>query len=394
MTYDLDTPVDRMGTNSIKWEFMESLDPEAGPGTLPFWVADMDFPCPQPVIDALHARVDRRIFGYSSCKTPEYFRAVCGWYKRRFNWSMEAADIVYSPGVVPAVNYIVDILTEPGDGVLIQPPVYYPFANAIRNHGRRIVENPLIDRGGRYEMDYEDLDRKASESKARLLILSSPHNPVGRVWTEEELRALGEICERHEIVILSDEIHCDITRSGVRHVPLEVVLPEYREKIITANAPSKTFNLAGAQISNILIHDAEIRRRWDQYSRNLGAREPSPFAIVAAEAAYDGGEKWLEQVLSYLQGNADFLGRSLAERLPEARYRAPEGTYLAWIDASAYGASSEDLARRLVREAKVLFEAGSMFGVQGEGHLRVNLACPRRLLSEGLERAAVALSHS
>ncbi len=230
MVYDLDRPVDRSGTNSVKWEFMELLDPEAGAGTLPFWVADMDFPCARPIIEALHARVDRQIFGYSSNRTPKYHQAVCGWYGRRFGWSIDPEDIVFSPGVVPAINYLIDMLTEPGQGVIIQPPVYYPFANAIRSHGCWIVENPLVERDGRYEMDYEDLDRKARKSGARLLVFCSPHNPVGRVWTEEEICRLGEICRRHGITIVSDEIHGDLTRRGVTHRPTETVLHASRRR--------------------------------------------------------------------------------------------------------------------------------------------------------------------
>lgn len=392
MVYDLDSPVDRTGTNSIKWEFMNSMDPEARTGTLPFWVADMDFPCAQPVIEALHARVDRRIFGYSSNQTDEYHAAVCGWFRRRYGWKIPEGDVVFSPGVVPAINYLVAILTEPGDGVLIQTPVYYPFARAIRNNGRRVVENPLVNRDGRYEMDLEDLERKARASGARLLILCSPHNPVGRVWTRDELQSLGDVCERNGIVIVSDEIHCDLTRKGVAHKPLETVLPGYRDRIVTATAPSKTFNLAGMQLSNIVIHDKALRAKWNEYTERIGGMGPSPFAIVAAQAAYDSGSEWLTQVCDYLDGNAAFLAGFLAERLPASRYRAPEGTYLVWIDLGAYGPSSEAIVKRLVREAKVLFEAGTLFGAQAEGYVRVNIACPQSLLAEGFRRAADVLA--
>ena len=394
MSYNFDVPIDRKGTNSLKWEFMRKVDAGAGEGTLPFWVADMDFPCADPIIEALHARVDRRIFGYSSNDTPEYSGAVTGWYRRRFGWEVDPASLVFSPGIVPAINYLVELLTKKGEGVIIQRPVYYPFSGAIESHGRRIVNNPLRESKGRYEMDYEDLERKASDSGAKLLILSSPHNPVGRVWTEEELAKLVAVCKRHGITIISDEIHYDLIRRGVSHHPLETVAPEYREKIITATSPSKTFNLAGMQLSNIIIRDPELRRAWKSYvGDELHIELHNALAIEAAQAAFDKGEPWLEELLDYLDGQAKFLGDFLAERLPKARYRIPEGTYLAWIDLSAYcGAGPVDaLVKRLTREAKVMLEAGSLFGPEGEGYVRLNFACPRSILAEGLERVAKAL---
>jgi cystathionine beta-lyase len=356
----------------------------------------MDFPCADPIIEALHERVDRRIFGYSSHETPEYFGAVRGWYRRRFGWDVESEAILFSPGIVPAINYLVEILTKKGDPVIIQRPVYYPFSSAIENHGRRIVNNPLRELNGRYEMDYEDLERKAVESGARLLILSSPHNPVGRVWTEEELAKLVAVCERHGITIISDEIHYDLVRRGFRHHPLETVAPGYRDKIITATSPSKTFNLAGMQLSNLIVHDPELRKAWKSYvGGELHLELHNALAIVAAEAALVKGEPWLEELLDYLDGQAKFLGAFLAERLPEARYLIPEGTYLAWIDLSAYcgrkPGEAEALVKRLTREARVMLEAGSLFGPEGEGYVRLNFACPRSILAEGLERVAKAI---
>lgn len=397
MSYNFDLPVDRSGTNSLKWEFMRKIDPETPEGTLPFWVADMDFACAEPIIEALHARVDRRIFGYSSHETPRYFDAVRGWYRRRFGWEVEPEAIVFSPGIVPAVNYLVEILTKEGEPVIIQRPVYYPFTGAIEARGRRVVNNPLLERDGRYEMDYADLERKADESGARLLILSSPHNPVGRVWTEEELKKLVAVCERRGITIVSDEIHYDLVRRGVRHHPLETVAPQYRDKIVTATAPSKTFNLAGMQLSNLVIHDPALRAAWRDYAgAKLHLELHNALAIEAAEAAFEKGEPWLEELVDYLDGQAEFLGRFLAERLPAARYRVPEGTYLAWIDFSAYGGKrpgdAEALVRRLTREARVMLEAGSLFGPEGEGWIRLNFACPRSILAEGLERVAKALA--
>ncbi len=389
MAYDFDSIVPRDGTNSVKWEFMHDVNPAIQNGTIPFWVADMDFPCAPAILKALHKRVDRAIFGYSSLETPDYYRAVCGWYRRRFDWFVKAEDLVYSPGVVPAIGFLIDILSEKGDGVIIQPPVYYPFARVIGSHGRTIVNNPLINEGGRYRMDLQDLRRAVSDPSAKVLILCSPHNPVGRVWTREELEALAFIFQETKINVISDEIHYDLTRRGVVHTPLAKIFPQYKDRIITATAPSKTFNLAGMQLANIVIHDAELRKRWNQYvGRTLSLQEPTALAITAAQAAYEEGEAWLEELRDYLDGNITFLQEFLKTELPLSRCVPPEGTYLAWIDLSAYDPKMKDLVDALAKEAGILIEEGTLFGEEGEGYVRVNLACPLSLLKEGMERMA------
>ena len=395
MSYDLNEFVDRNGTDSVKWEFMQLIDPDVKPSTLPFWVADMDFPCAEPVLDALHKRVDRKIFGYSAHYSAEYYRAVCGWYQHRFGWFVNSSDIVYSPGVVPAVAFLIETLTKPGDGIIIQKPVYYPFSNMINSHRRTIVNNALIEKNGRYEINFDDLEAKAKDAHNKLMIFCSPHNPVGRVWTENELRKVGRICINHGVLLLSDEIHYDIVRRGIHHIPIEMLFPKKEEKaqIITATAPSKTFNLAGMQISNIIIHDPEIRKQWQAYVVDqLGLSMPNAMAITATVAAYTKGEDWLENVKGYIDSNLAYMKDFYAKRLPDVKFSPPEGTYLTWADFRAYGKTDEELLSLMSKDAQILVENGSMFGEEGSGFVRMNVACTRKMLEEGLERMAVAIN--
>lgn len=394
MKYNFDSIIDRTETNSNKWEFMQALAPNAGPDTLPFWVADMDFPCAAPVIEAIHQRTDRLIFGYSNFHTPRFFRAVCGWYQHRFHWHIHSADIFYSPGVVPAIGFLIQALTKPNEGILIQPPVYFPFSNMIQNYGRQVVTNPLLNQNGYYTMDYADLDKKAADPATRLLILCSPHNPVGRVWKREELEKLVAICKKNHVSIISDEIHCDIIRQTFRHYPLETVAPDYKTHIFTCTAPSKTFNLAGLQLSNIIIHDSNVKDSWASYvSSKLGIHNPTPLSISAVQAAYEEGEDWLQQVNAYIDQNIDFVEKFIADAMPKARFFKAEGTYLIWIDVKGYGYTNEQVTQMLIDEADVLIEDGKMFGKEGDGYIRLNVACPRILLEEGLRRIARTLEH-
>lgn len=393
--YHLDRMIDRSGTHSMKWEFMSTIDPRADAQTLPFWVADMDFACAEPILKALHERVDRLIFGYSSSHTDRYYRAVCSWYQRRFDWSIDPAEIVYSPGVVPAIGFIIDLLTEPGDGVILQRPVYFPFSVMIFTRNRIVVNNELLDRDGHYEMDFADLEEKAADPKNKLMILCSPHNPVGRVWTAAELQQVVDICRRHQVTLISDEIHCDLVRMGVRHIPLARLCPEYGDHIITATSASKTFNMAGMQLANIVIHDKELRNRWQDYVRGrLSLRDPNPLSIVATQAAFESGEPWLEAVRAYLDDNMRLMADFLKTNLPEARFRIPEGTYLAWIDFGRYGLTPEALGELLIRKAHVLIEGGAMFGDHSPHHIRINTACPRALLETGLNNIARAVNEA
>jgi Bifunctional PLP-dependent enzyme with beta-cystathionase and maltose regulon repressor activities len=393
MKYDFDQVIDRKNTNCSKWEFMRDVEKDAADDVLPFWLADMDFPCAQPVLAALHDRVDRQIFGYSKLATREYYQAVCGWYQRRYGWAIEPADMFYSPGVVPALGFLIDILTEPGDGIIIQRPVYGPFANAVESHGRRVVNNALLNRDGHYVMDFDDLADKARDPDTKLLILCSPHNPVGRVWCETELRELGRICMKNDITIIADEIHCDLVRRGIRHTPLAKAFPEYADRIIIATAPSKTFNLAGMQLANIIIHDENVKKKWTyQIKTRHGVWLPNALSIVAAQAAFSEGREWLEQVIDYLDANIRFIQSFLREHLPKAKFEPPEGTYLVWLDMRAYGYSPAGLYGKMIKEARIFVEDGAWFGAEGDGFLRLNCACPRVILQEGLERMARAIN--
>ncbi|MGL4338252.1 MAG: PatB family C-S lyase, partial [Turicibacter sp.] len=387
MKYNFDEVISRSGTNCVKWEFMNILYQDANQDTLPMWVADMDFPCPQPVIDAIKNRADKRIFGYSAHHTGSFYRSVGSWLQRRLDWYVHSGDIKICGGVVPALGLLVKSLTKEGDGVIIQRPVYYPFTSQIENNDRVVVNNSLINTDGYYTIDFEDLEEKAKDPNNTMMILCSPHNPVGRVWTEEELRHIADICLANDVILVSDEIHYDLMRKGVTHTPVAKLFPN-EDRIITCMAPSKTFNLAGMHTSYIIIPNDEHKKKYDTVA---GMTMMSPISIVAAEAAHDEGEEWLEQVREYLDGNFEFIGQYLKENLPLAKYVPSEGTYLAWIDLSAYESDGEALDRLVREEANVLLDGGTMFGIEGNGFQRINAACPRSLIKECLDRITTVL---
>jgi cystathionine beta-lyase len=388
--YDLDRTVDRAGTYSVKWDCM----PEGAPrDALPLWVADMDFPCAQPILEALHARVDRRIFGYTNYEDPQVKGTITGWYRKRFGWEVDAGDIFYSPGVMPAVAFLLDILTKEGDGVVIQRPVYYPFTKKIEMAGRRVVNSPLLYRDGDYTMDFEDLEEKLSRPDTSGMILCSPHNPVGRVWTPEELGRVAELVVRYDKWIISDEIHGDLVRRGVAHHPFTKACPQCRDRAVVCTAPSKTFNLAGMQLSNIVIHNPAWKEAWQKLVMDRYAiMDASPLSLAAMTAAYTQGEEWLEQVLDYVDANVAFARRFLAENLPGARLVEPQGTYLLWVDLRGCCPDPRELRERMLQKARVALDEGYIFGEEGAGFERINAACPRSILEECLRRMARALS--
>ena len=398
MAYDFDKLVDRHGTNCGKWEFMPVQNPNAGTSTLPFWVADMDFPCPDGVVEALHKRVDRQIFGYSANLTGEFFRSICGWYQHRFGWYVNSKDVFYCNGIVPALRYLIQIMTHEGDQVLVQPPVYRPFYNKIRCTHRVPVENRLVEGSEGYEIDFTDFEKKVKDPKTTLFLLCSPHNPSGRVWSEEELRRMGQLCLDNGVRIVSDEIHHDIVAPGQKHIPLAKLFPERKNGIVTCASVSKTFNLAGLAYSNIIIHDPHLQALWSSYVQgDCGVMLPNPLSITAIEAAYATGEEWLDQLNGYLHDNLVFVRDYLAQHLPKARMYLPQGTYFAWVDVAPYlkGAAREDLDSYLVKTADILIESGPegspIFGPGGETRLRINTACPRSMLEEGVRRMCQAL---
>ena len=362
------------------------MEQDVNRDTLPFWIADMDFSCPPAMLAAIKDRTDRLIMGYSMADR-EYHEAVCNWLKRRFSWDIKTDDIFISSGVVPALRDLILTLTKPGNGVIIQRPVYYPFSAIINLTGRTLVNNALVNSAGRYRIDFQDLEQKAKNPANTMMLLCSPHNPVGRVWTNEELQRIGDICLKNEVILVSDEIHFDLLRTGVSHIPVARLFPD-QDSIITCTAPTKTFNAAGLQISNIIIPNTGFQKKWKQH---LGPELPSPLALAATKAAYNEGEEWLKQLLVYLDDNFTFTARYLKNNLPEVQFIIPQGTYLAWLDFSAFGHDDRELGRILLKEANVLLEGGTMFGPEGSGFQRINIACPRTVLEQGLKRIATAL---
>ncbi|MBX3051960.1 MAG: pyridoxal phosphate-dependent aminotransferase [Caldilineaceae bacterium] len=389
MIYNFDEIISRKGTHSVKWEAGELLK-EIGiterfdEDTISLFVADMDFPCPQPVIDALHARVDRLMFGYSTyTTTPDYIEAIQGWFARRHGWDIDADSIVYSPGTVEAINMAVKAYTEPGEGVIIQRPVYSPFTSAITKNQRVVVNNSLRHTDGYYTIDFDDLEAKAKDPNNKLFILCSPHNPVGRVWTPEELVRMAEICLANDVVLVSDEIHGDLVRQDVTHYPICTLVDD--DRLIACTATNKTFNMAGLHCSNIVINNKELRTK---FTDQIGFKSPTPFAITALIAAYNEGEEWLAQVNEYIDGNLAFLQDFLAEHMPQVKYRIPEGTYIGWMDFSGYGLSPKEVHDRIYNRANVVLEDGKLFGEEGLEFQRICVPSPRPLLRQALERIA------
>ncbi len=385
--YDFDRLVDRRGTASIKWDFSERFT--GLQDLLPLWVADMDFMAPAEVIEALSRRVEHGVFGYT-LEPESYYQAVIGWMKRRHGWEIRRGWMISCPGVVPSINLALRAYSSPGDRVIIQPPVYYPFREAILNNGRRVAENPLRLEERRYRMDFDQL-AELIDRRTRMLILCSPHNPVGRVWNGAELAKLVEICARHSLVIVSDEIHHDLVMKGFRHIPTASLSEQAGRTTVTLTAATKTFNLAGLGCSLAVISNPRLRKRFQTAWKGQWTGAANALSMTATEAAYRYGERWLEQVLAYIRRNYDFLVGFLGRRVPQARVTPLEGTYLAWVDLRALGLSAETLKERILKAGRVWLDEGPMFGTGGEGFQRVNLACPRSTLEEALKRMAAAL---
>lgn len=386
MNNKLDSILDRSKTNSIKWNpgLVQKWCGYSDDNLLSFWVADMDFPCPEPITAALHRVADQRIYGYSDM-TSSYYDSIISWYERRFKCHLEKEWICYSNGIVPAINYILQGLCSKGDKVIIQPPVYYPFRQAIENNGFVVSENCLINDGGHYLMDFDNLEMLASDPAAKIMILCSPHNPVGRVWTRKELYRVLEICKKHGVILVSDEIHCDIVYKPHIHTPV-LQFGEFADNVILCSSPSKTFNIAGLQMSNIIIPNRELRERFNNVTARIGLLLPNIFGIAAVEAAYTECDRWLENTILYLQNNVETIKNILSANLPgNAELTNPEGTFLAWID---FKDADNYLTRAdvILNKANVALDNGYMFGKGGESFERINFACPNQILREGLNR--------
>lgn len=388
--YDFDRVIDRRGTQAKKLLQLPDTTP---PDFLSLWIADMDFACADPILEAIHRRVDEGILGYTQYGTPECLSAITGWFSRRFGWEINPSHIFFSPGVVPALGALVNILSQEGDGIIIQNPVYGPFAGKILGNGRRVVTNPLRYHDGDYTMDFEDLEAKLADPTVKGMILCSPHNPSGRVWTEEELKTVVSLCKAQDKWILADEVHCDILRAGVTHHPLLKLCPEYSHRIVACTAPSKTFNLAGVQTASIIIPNPEYQALWKkQMIDRIGLFHPSALGITAMIAAYNESEDWVDQMNAYVDANFRFASDFIARELPLARAIPAQGTYLLWVDCNGYGYSPEELADRMLHKGGLVLDEGVIFGDGGAGFERVNLACPRSVVAEFLRRFQKALS--
>ncbi len=400
MNFNFDEIIDRRGTGSVKWEFVvtggtwaytDHADPQYGADrVLPMWVADMDFRCPPAVIEALANRVEHGIFGYTA-PTASYFDAVINWMKRRYGRTVKREWITLAPGIVPAVNMMVQAFVSPGEKVLVQPPVYYPFFSAVENNGGEIVSNSLVIENDHYRMDFDDLARKAADPAVKVAILCSPHNPVGRVWTREELTRFGEICLANDVLVISDEIHCDLIYDGVEFTSFASINEEFARRSIVCTAPSKTFNLAGLKTSNVIIPDETLRQKFEQALLRNGLKGGNTFGLAAAEAAYTHGEAWLDGVMAYIQENYRFMEAYIAKHLPQLKVIPPEGTYLVWVDFRALGLDPKARKELMMKTAKLYLDEGEMFGPEGEGFERFNIACPRSILAEALERLKTAV---
>lgn len=386
MDYNFDEIVPRRGSNSYKWDSAEDKD------VLPMWVADMDFQVAPCIREALQHRVEHGIFGYT--RVPDaYYEAVVGWFARRHKWTIDRGWMIYTSGVVPALSAVIKALTVPGDKVVVQTPVYNCFFSSIRNNGCEIVSNPLIYENRTYRMDYGDLERKMADPSVKVLLLCNPHNPAGRVWTREELERLGNICLKHGVWLVSDEIHCELVMPGHEYVPVGTLSEELARRSVVCISPSKSFNMAGLQIANIVAPDEEVRRKIDKAININEVCDVNPFGVEATMAAYNEGGEWLSQLLDYLWGNYVYMRDYCREYLPGFPLAVLEGTYLAWMDCRVLGLSSEALEERLLRDAKLWLNAGTMYGDEGEGFMRWNLACPRALLQEGLSRFRSCVLH-
>lgn len=382
MEYDFSRPTERRGTDSYKWDSAPETD------IIPLWVADMDFETFPAITEALQRRVAHGIFGYT--RVPEaYYEAVCRWFGKHHGWHINREDIIYTSGVVPAVSAVIKALTLPGDQVIVQGPVYNCFFSSIRNNGCETVSNSLIYNKEelRYEIDFDDLERKLAHERARLMLICNPHNPGGRVWTRDELTHVAELCRKYGVRVVSDEIHCELTLYDNEYVPFGSLPDELSRNSITCCSPSKAFNTAGLQIANIVCRDAEVRNRIDRAININEVCDVNPFGVIALQAAYsDEGYEWLTQLRAYISANYDLLCERFARELPKCKVMRMEGTYLAWIDCSELHIPSDEIEEMLMHENKVWVNAGSMYGAEGAAFIRINMACTSELLNEGITR--------
>lgn len=387
MIYNFDEVIDRSNNNSAKYEETEAKFGKKD--LIPMWIADMDFKTAEPIIDALKSKAEQGIFGYTN-RPDSYFDSVCSWLKKRHGWNVKSDWMIHTPGVVPALSLIVKELTEKGDKIIVQPPVYYPFFRVVKDHGRELIFNPLKKTGSTYVMDYDDLEKKA-KSGAKMLILCNPHNPIGRVWTKEELTKLGNICLKYNIKVVSDEIHSDIIMKGNKHTPFASISDEFCKNSITCIAPSKTFNLAGLQAAVIIMPDENDRKKIEDILGVLDIKRNNCFSVVATEAGYRYGEEWLEQLLKYINGNIEFVNEYCKKYIPNIKPNKAEGTYFVWLDCRELHMNKKELHDFMINKAGIAFDDGYWFGIGGDGYMRMNAACPMSVIRKSLERLKKAV---
>lgn len=388
---DFGTVVDRRNTYSLKYDFAKQRNmPE---DILPLWVADMDFQVSSYIQEALLKQVNHGIFGYSDVKE-EYFEVLEKWMKRHHDWQIEDQWLIKTPGVVFALAMAVKAFTDEGDGVLIQQPVYYPFSEVIVDNGRKVVSNTLLqEESGRYRIDFEDFEEKIVSEKIKLFFLCNPHNPVGRVWTKEELVRLGDICYKHHVIVVSDEIHSDFVFEGKHHV-FANLKEEYKDISLVAMSPSKTFNIAGLQVSNIFIPNQELRKKFTKQICASGYSQLNVMGLVAAKAAYECGDEWYEAMHKYVKENIAYAKQFVEEKLPSVKFVPNEGTYLLWLDFRELNLSEKELENLIINKAKLWLDSGRIFGSAGKGFQRINVACPRETLAEALTKLEMALTRT
>jgi len=386
--WDFDEHVAREGTDCIKYD--RRLETFGSKDIIPMWVADMDFKCPDFVLDSMHKRLEHEIFGYSY-RPPEYYQSIINWIKSRHNWKIEREWISFCPGIVPALNFCTLAFTQPGDSIIVQPPVYFPFFSAAESHGRNLIYNRLSENEGKWSIDFDSLVSAINE-KTKMIIISNPHNPVGRVWSAEELNHLAEICIEKNIIIISDEIHCDLTLPGFIHTPMASLSEKIASRTVTLVAPSKTFNLAGLSTSSVIIPDPDLRKSFNRVVDNLHIGSGNIFGTVASIAAYTHGEKWLGELMHYIDDNVEYVSEYCRDMIPEIIPVKPEATYMIWLDCRKFHMQGKELQNFFIHKAGVGMNEGSAFGPGGEGFMRMNVGTTHNTVIKAMEQIEKAVS--